>query len=251
VSAATIPKSVAPAFCSKCGERLESDVRFCPKCGASTLSGSATVLDSESSGSVLDDISTLEIAVAEHPNDESYRNLLAVALCDDSVRDWWRDPTDNTLLCVSLAGLSHARRQLARANELHFSDPSLRGQIIERLQLVNSLEKRKFAGSWLMVVILGLFYIIPGGLWWYVNRRPVYLINKDYSMHKRTGKLPTVAAKMGGLQGKVYDFFERTSTEWGWLLGLVFMLTIGVVLSPIFMVLAYKQNYLDTKKEPA
>jgi len=56
---------------------------------------------------------------------------------------------------------------------------------------------------------------------------------------------------MGGLQGKVYDFFEKVGGEWGWLFGLVFMLTIGVLLSPIFMIIAYKQNYLDPQKESA
>jgi hypothetical protein len=111
------------------------------------------------------------------------------------------------------------------------------------------MEERKFAGSWLMVIVLGFFYVIPGVIWWYVNRRPCYLINRDYLRHVRTGSHSTAAAKMGGLQGRVYDFFERINGEWGWLLGLFFMLTIGVLLSPIFTILAYKQNYLDVKKE--
>jgi len=66
--------------------------------------------------------------------------------------------------------------------------------------------------------------------------------------HIRTGKHPGAAARMGGLQGKVYEFFENVGGEWGWLIGLIFMLTIGVLLSPIFMIIAYKQNYLDVKK---
>jgi len=102
-----------------------------------------------------------------------------------------------------------------------------------------------------MVIVLGFFYIVPGVIWWYVNLRPRYLINRDYMRHVQTGKHSGAAAKMGGLQGKVYDFFENASGEWGWLLGLVFMLTVGVVLSPVFMVLAYKENYLDPKKEAA
>jgi hypothetical protein len=32
---------------------------------------------------------------------------------------------------------------------------------------------------------------------------------------------------------------------WGWIFSLVFM----VVFSPVFMILAYKQNYLDVKRD--
>jgi hypothetical protein len=46
---------------------------------------------------------------------------------------------------------------------LKFNDPELRKHIEESLRLVDSMEERKFAGSWLMVVVLGFFYIIPGG----------------------------------------------------------------------------------------
>jgi hypothetical protein len=190
----------------------------------------------------------LEQSVARNPNDESYKKLLAVALHDDAMKDWWEDPKDKSLLCVSYEGITHARKQLKRAAELQFNDPELRRQIDKSLRLVDSMEKRKFVGSWLMVVVLGIFYIIPGVIWWWVNRRLGYLINKDYMMHVKTGKHTGAAAKMGGLQGKIYDFFEKIGGEWGWLMGLVFMLTIGVILSPIFMILAYKENYLDVKK---
>ena len=100
-----------------------------------------------------------------------------------------------------------------------------------------------------MIVVLGMFYVIPGVIWWYVNRRPAYLINSDYMMHVTTGKHSGAAAKMGGLQGNIYQFFEKVDENWGWLLGLFFMLTFGVILSPVFMVVAYKQNYLDLEKQ--
>src|ERR1700687_160118 len=249
---ATAPaiQPVAPAFCRQCGGPLQPAVKFCPKCGTEVASHavSPTRPSPDPLQSGIDD---LERAVAEHPGDERYPKLLAVALHDDAMKDWWEDPEDKKFLCVSFQGIAHARNQLKRATELQFNDPELRKHIAESVSLVDSMEQRKFAGSWLMVVVLGLFYIIPGVIWWYVNRRPGYLINKDYMTHIQTGKHAGAAAKMGGLQGKVYDFFEKVGGEWGGLMGLVFMLTIGVVLSPVFMVLAYKQNYLDVQQAAA
>ena len=245
------------AHCAQCGTKLNAGGRFCPKCGASIAATSPEKVGTTAAPppptpvGAENEIAALEQSVANNPNDESYRKLLAVALHDDAMKDWVRDPTDKGWLCVSREGLNHARKQFKRASELNFTDPELRKQIDDGVRLADSMEERKFAGSWLMVVVLGLFYIVPGVVWWYVNRRPGYLVNKDYMEHARTGKHSGAAARMGGLQGKVYDFFEKVGGEWGWLFGLVFMLTIGVMLSPIFMIIAYKQNYLDPQKESA
>jgi hypothetical protein len=245
----------SPAFCLHCGNKLDAGVKFCAGCGmpagpaASSPAGGIpppTVAMAQS-----DDIATLERNAAEHPNDESYRKLLAVALHDDALKDWWEDPADKSLLCVSKQGLDHARAQLSRANQLQFNDPELRGHIQDKLRLVDSMEARKYTGTKLMIVVLGIFYIIPGVIWWYVNRRPGYLINWDYMTHYKTGQHGGAAARIGGLQGKVYEFFEKINEDWGWLLGLLFMLTVGVILSPIFMILAYKQNYMELKTQAA
>jgi hypothetical protein len=82
-------------------------------------------------------------------------------------------------------------------------------------------------------------------IWWYVNRRPAFLINRDYVREIQTGKHPGAGAKMGGAMEKVSNFFDSVTGGWGWIFSLVFM----VVFSPVFMILAYKQNYLDAKKE--
>lgn len=243
----------SPSYCSHCGNKLDSGAKFCAGCGrgAGSAAGSPVIAMPPPVGggaAESDDISPLERNVAENPNDEGYRKLLAIALHDDAMKDWWEDPEDKSLLCISREGLDHARAQLMRASQLQFNDPELRGHIQDKLQLVDSMESRKYVGSKLMIVVLGIFYIIPGVIWWYVNRRPGYLINKDYMAHAKTGKHSGAAAKMGGLQGRIYEFFENTG-EWGWVLGWFFMLTIGVILSPVFMITAYKQNYLDLKKQ--
>ena len=45
--------------------------------------------------------------------------------------------------------------------------------------------------------------------------------------------------------GKVYDFCDNISPSWGWIFGLA----IFLMLSPILVLLAFKENYLDMKKE--
>jgi hypothetical protein len=50
---------------------------------------------------------------------------------------------------------------------------------------------------------------------------------------------------MGGAMEKVSNFFDSVTGGWGGVFALIFM----VVFSPVFMILAYKQNYLDVKKE--
>ncbi len=243
------------SYCSHCGNKLDSGAKFCAGCGRPAGPGSTHPAGGGPPPIIAvhqgDDISTLERNAAENPNDESYRKLLAVALHDDALKDWWEDPEDKSLLCVSKEGLDHARAQLTRANQLQFTDAELRGHMQDKLRLVDSMEARKYTGTKLMIVVLGIFYIIPGVIWWYVNRRPGYLINRYYMTHYKTGKHGGASARMGGLQGKVYEFCEKINEEWGWLLGLFFMLTIGVILSPVFMILAYKQNYMDPKKEAA
>jgi hypothetical protein len=112
-----------------------------------------------------DDLATLERNVAEHPSDESYRKLLAVALHDDAMKDSWEDPEDKSLLCVSKQGVDHARAQLTRANQLQFNDPELRGHIQNQLRLVDSMEARKYTGSKLMIAVLCIFYVVPGVIW--------------------------------------------------------------------------------------
>ncbi len=65
------------------------------------------------------------------------------------------------------------------------------------------MEHRKFVGSWFLVVVWGLFYVIPGIVFWLAFRRPLYLINRDYVDHMRTGKHIGAGARIGGAMGKV------------------------------------------------
>jgi Flp pilus assembly protein TadD len=192
-------------------------------------------------------IDLLEPCVQKEPDNQTYQWFLAVAYHDYAMNDWWRDPKDGSLLCTSKKQVDHAKKYIALASQLRFEDQELKKAIAEMAQLADSMEQRKFCGNWFMVIFLGFFYVVPGYLWWYVNRRPVYLINRDYVVEVETGKNLSAGAKMGGLMGRIYSFFEATG-EWGWLFGLAFMFTFGIILSPVFMWMAYKENYLDPKR---
>ena len=250
-----IPPAPHSTLCAQCGGSLAFTTRFCPHCGTAASSGKPLPPPPpppppprQSDPIASSDIATLKAAVAAHPEDESYSRLLAMELHDDAMRDWWTDP-DGVGRCVSHAGLVRAKMRLGEAQRLRLNDPSLQQKISRLAAYAHAEGERKFAGSWAMVVILGFFYVLPGVLWWYVNRRPRYLLNHDYMLHTQSGKASGAAARMGGLQGKIYDFFSESSDAWGWLFGLVFMFTAGLVLSPIFMIIAYKENYLDPAKE--
>lgn len=95
----------SPSYCAHCGNRLDSRVKFCAGCGkpAGAASGAVVSPAPPAFGAVshADDIGVLERKIAEHPGDEAYRKLLAVALHDDALKYWWQDPEDNDLLCVS------------------------------------------------------------------------------------------------------------------------------------------------------
>jgi hypothetical protein len=161
--------------------------KFCPKCGASRAA--AKTKDDLEIGTGESELAALEKSVAQEPTNDGFKQRLALAYHDDALRFWVRDPEEqDKYLCVSREGIEYARKQITRAANLNVGDAHVRGTVEKTIRLVNTMEERQFAGSWLMVVVLGLFYIIPGLLWWYVNRRPQYLINRDYIEHLRTGK---------------------------------------------------------------
>ncbi len=240
----------AAKSCDHCGNPLQANAKFCPKCGSAISGGAAqptgpTLVAANPVKPSTDEVAELERALAEHPGDESYQKLLAVHLHDDAMKDWWKDPKDGRYLCTSARQIQYARKQLDRAAALNFNDPKLRADLEKMRQLVDSMEKRQYTGNWFQVVILGIFYIFPGVIWWYVNRRPAFLINRDYVKYAETGKHPSAGAKMGGAMEKVSNFFDSVTGGWGGWFALAFM----IIFSPIFMILAYKQNYLDAKKE--
>jgi hypothetical protein len=237
--------------CTQCGSPAEPDTRFCEDCGTAI---SAPVPRPPSPPKphagfrgkpASDETAELEALVALHPDDETYQKLLAVQLHDHALKDWWKDPKTGNLLCTTVEQIQHARKQLDRAAALRFNDPALRAGLEKLRRTVESQEARKYTGNWFQIVLLGIFYIFPGWIWWYVNRRPEFMLNRDYMKYVKTGKEPGALAKMGGSAEKVSNFFDSATGGWGFVFAFIFMF----ICSPIMMLLAYKENYIDVKKE--
>ena len=219
------------AYCTKCGKSLDSGARFCAGCGAAVdLTAARDSPSAKTPAAGSSDIATLERLARGHPEDASYHNLLAVALHDDSLANCERDPKDGSLLFTSIPQLRHAREQLTKALTLKTTDTQLRSSLDAALRDVNLMEQRKFVGSWFLVVVWGLFYVVPGVVFWAAFRRPRYLINRDYIDHLRTGKHIGAGARIGGVMGKVYDFCDNISPSWGWIFGLAIFLMLSPTL---------------------
>jgi len=177
-------------------------------------------------------IQILEQCVAQEPNNEAYQWFLAIAYHDGMMVKWWKNPDGDSYYCISKQQADEARQTVEKIKALKFDDPEMSAQFAETEKLIQNLYTRKFVGSWVVVVFLGLFYIIPGVLWWFANRRPVYKINKDvhYSATKRGGK--PVYALPPALQWLV-DLFPG----WG-------ALIVVIALSPISLFYSLYDNYI-------
>ena len=166
MSSATVRLDGA-GFCTHCGTQLQPNAKFCSKCGGTaTVAAQAVGAPKPSAISIAsssgDEIAALEQMVAEHPDDPNYQKLLAIQLHDDAMKDWWKDPENGHYLCTTARQIQYARRQIDRAEALRFDDPKLRADLAKMRELVNSMEKRVYSGSWFHVIVLGLFYIVPG-----------------------------------------------------------------------------------------
>ena len=128
-------------------------------------------------GNLEEAIGILERCVREEPGNQSYQQALGYAYVDGMLLSWWKQ--GDQYCCLSEEQALQAMAVLQKARALRFDDAELRGQLDERGKLIVSMFARQFKGSWAMVILLGLFYVVPGVLWWWVNRRPVYKINRD------------------------------------------------------------------------
>jgi len=124
-------------------------------------------------------IEILEQCVKEESQNEIYQWYLAIAYHDGMISSWWKNPNDGKFYCINKVQLDNSITMIKRAKELEYDDNKLKAQINDTEKHVLSMEEREFMGSWIMVIILGLCYVVPGLVWWFVNRRPRYKINRD------------------------------------------------------------------------
>jgi Flp pilus assembly protein TadD len=185
-------------------------------------------------------IELLERCASEDPDNKSYQEFLAVAYHDGMIESWWKTPEGN-YLCCSKAQADQAREIIRKAKALNFDNEELRAVILKSERMVEDLYVRKFKGSWAFVVLFGLVYIVPGVLWWLVNRRPDYKINRDIKQIVEEGKKDVL---VGGEVGAYFSalppgfkWIAYSAPRWGVWIAII-------CLSPFtFCYLAY-DNYL-------
>jgi Flp pilus assembly protein TadD len=190
-------------------------------------------------------IQILERCAQEEPDNETYQWYLALAYHDGAVTSWWKNPQDGQYYCTSKAQADQAKAVIEKAKGLKFNDPELTGQLAATEKLVNGLYERQFKGSWAFVVLFGFFFFIVGGwLWWYVNRRPAYRINRDIKEVVEAGKADALVG------GELGAYFSVLPPGFKWIAYTAprYVVWIAVlVLSPFTFCYLVYDNYI--KKE--
>jgi Flp pilus assembly protein TadD len=186
-------------------------------------------------------IEILERCVQEEPDNTSYQWFLALGYHDGMLSGWWRNPENNTYLCISKSQADQALEMVNKAAALNFNDPEFRNHILESKSMVEGLYKRKFKGSWILVVLWGLVYVIPGALWYLANLRPQYKINRDIYEIIEMGKKDALVG------GEVGAYFSALPPGFKWAAYslprfAVWALIIG--LSPITFFYSAYDNYI-------
>jgi hypothetical protein len=110
--------------------------------------------------------------------------------------------------------------------------------------MINQLYVRQFKGSWAFVIIFGLFYIIPGVLWWFVSRRRGYRINRDIHDIVEMGKAD---ALVGGEVGAYYSALPPGFKGLAYSLPRYGVWIAILILSPFTFCYLLYDNYLSEK----
>jgi len=187
-------------------------------------------------------VEILEQCVKEEPNNKSYQWLLAVAYHEGMLTSWWRHPEDGKYYCISKEQADDATAILNKIKALNIDDNDMKKSIRETEELVRKMYERKFVGSWILVGIYSLFYVVPGVLWWFISRRTGYMINKDNYDLVEAGKMSATVA--GGEYGIYYSALPP-GFKWAAGLPRFVVWILMIILSPISFLYNAYNNYRD------
>jgi tetratricopeptide (TPR) repeat protein len=190
-------------------------------------------------------IEILERCVQEEPDNASYKWYLAIAYLESRFAGWVFDPEDRTYLCISKGQADTAKALVQKAKALNVEDPELAAEIGKADAGVEDLYKRRFTGSWIMVGFWTLCYIVPGILWYLVNLRPNYKINRDIYEVTQEGKKSHllvggeaavyISALPPGIRGIILHFNLPRFVVW----------FLVLLLSPVTFLYLLYDNYLS------
>jgi Flp pilus assembly protein TadD len=184
----------------------------------------------------------MEACVQEVPDNQDFKNMLAATRIEHGMREWWIETGEGARYCTSRAQLEQARAGLEGAKQVGSSDEAIKKEIVDQEGLLAQLDERVLEASWAAIIFFGLCYILPGIAWYYVHKRPRYLVNHDY-MLESTGKPLRASLRLSRLLGRGYSAIGKShDSPWIWL---AIMMPIQAVLLPVLFFLALKENYLD------
>jgi len=187
-------------------------------------------------------VDIMEQCVKEEPTNKSYKWLLALAYHEGMLNTWWKNPEDGLFYCISKEQADNAKAILDKIKTLDVDDNDMKKSIRETEELVRKMYERKFVGSWILVGIYSLFYVVPGVLWWFISRRTGYMINKDIYDLVEAGKMSDTVA--GGEYGLYYSALPP-GFKWAASLPRFVVWILMIILSPISFLYNAYNNYRD------
>ncbi len=133
-------------------------------------------------------VQMLDKCIEEDPANASYKWFLAIGLWGRAESYFWENPEDNLISVTSKDAAEKAGKDIDRALALEFEDDEVRADLKKFQGYLNASVKRKFAGSWLLVILWGLWYVVPGILMYAASLRPDYKMARDVQKLIEEGK---------------------------------------------------------------
>ena len=187
-------------------------------------------------------IRILEECIKEEPDNESYKWFLALGLWQRAESYFWENPEDNTITITTKDAAEKATQNIDRALALQYDDDELRTQLKKQKEFLDSMNQRKFRGSWILVIVWALFYVVPGVLMYVASLRPQYKINRDIQkfIEEEEGEDKFMSGEFGA-----YVHALPPGMKWAARLPRFIVWVVMIVLSPITFLYNIYDNWID------
>ncbi|MDX2413215.1 MAG: hypothetical protein QNK34_14765, partial [Woeseiaceae bacterium] len=186
-------------------------------------------------------IQIIEQCIKEDPDNDSYKWFHALGLLQRAESYFWENPEDGTISVTSKDTAEKARQDIDRALTLGYEDDELRAELKKKKEYLNDMNKRKFFGSWVLVVMWALYYVVPGILMYVASLRPQYKIQRDLQklVEEKKGEDKFVGGEYGA-----YLHALPPGMKWAATLPRFIVWIVMIVLSPITFLYNIYDNWV-------
>ena len=182
-------------------------------------------------------IRIIEQCIKEEPENDSYKWFHALGLYQRAESHFWENPETGLITVTSKEAAEKAGQDIDQALALKYDDDELRAELKKSKEYLNDMNKRKFFGSWVLVIVWALFYVVPGILMYVASLRPQYKIQRDLQklVEENKGEDKFVGGEYGA-----YLHALPPGMKWAATLPRFIVWIVMIVLSPItFLYNAY------------